>query len=368
MPRRLTSQERRARLQAELDKGHLTVADLQILIDQNTPAADAAEAPTTGQRKVVPASAKDSEFHFNLESVLSFTGAAIVGFGILVLLSFNWTRLTETGQVLATLGTGLFLALSSIFLQPILKKTFYLNLTQLLAALFIGGGIGVFVTNTEPTAPLGLVYAACFGFVSLVYTILDRTYRRGVWLFLGLSYFAAGYTALVIHFLDRYEERYNLLDKRVPQIAFLFLSLFFLQIALRVWSSPRTFFRAVILNLGAIGTMITSFLAIQRYDWSESAAWRGSVLLEHAYAGVFLVFYYVATRLSSKFLLLSTSIGLFVWLNYLLNVRYDLSNNLGVGLIISGLLLILIGFLTYRLGALFPRRRKRPELERTGSS
>jgi hypothetical protein len=303
------------------------------------------------------------EFVFNAETILSFVGGGILLLGLFVLLSSNWSSFNSTGQVMLTLGTGIFVGLSSLFIQPILKKTYILNITQFIAGILLTTGVTVLINNTNPNVADEIVASACFGFLALIYATFDKQYNKGVLTFGWLGFATLSYAFLVGYLLNN--QWSNLNQFRAGYIAVVLISLFYMLVAKLIWNTKKYFFKSLILNMGAVGLMVGLFNSVQKYIKSDfdqynplPDGWQGSVILEHVYGLIFVGFYYLAEKTKSKVLLLSTSIGLFAWLMYMINVRYNLSNNLGISLMISGLVLMAIGYQTYAISKRFQKQKR----------
>lgn len=310
---------------------------------------------TKNPQKNTEAHPDNITFKFNLESILTFVGSFILLIGILIVASFNWDLLSNAGKIFITLGSGVFLAIISILIEYITKRTYILNSIQLISGLLISFGTAIFVDVLGPFAiPRPIVAAIMFGFFAIAYGILDLWKKKGVFTFVWLSFFNIAYWCVLGYlFTNQWE---NLVEYRIPAISAIIMSLIYIGVAGKIWNSSKTFFKAFILNIGAIGAMISTFSLTVKPDYQTGEAFKGSVVGEHLYGLIFVLFYYLAQKTKSKVLLFSTSIGLFVWLMYMINVRYNLSNNLGVSLIIGGLVLIGISFLTVRVGKLFKKK------------
>lgn len=296
----------------------------------------------------------NTAFKFNLESILTSIGSGVLLIGILILASFNWGLLSNTGKIYITLGSGVFLAIVSLLAEFITKKVYLLNSTQIISGLLISFGTAIFIDLIGPFAiPRPIVAAIIFSFFATAYGILDLWKKKGVFTFAWLSFFNIAYWCVLSYlFTNQWE---NMVEYRIPVVAAVVMSLIYIVVAGRIWQTGRTFFKALILNIGAISAMVSIFSLTVKPDLQTDRAFKGSVVGEHLYGLIFIPFYYLAQKTKSKVLLLSTSIGLFVWLMYMINVRYNLSNNLGVSFIIGGLALIGISFLTVRAGRLFKK-------------
>lgn len=298
------------------------------------------------------------EFVFNTESILSFVGGGILLLGITILIGANWSSFGSVGQIVITLGSGVFIALSSIFIQPILKKTIFLYITQIIASFLLLIGVMVFVSNIESHINQSLLAAVCLGYLSIVYGAMDWLFKKGIFTLQWLGFGTLSYGLIVNYFISQNYEIYS--KYRAGESAWLICSVLYLLIAWRLWKGGKTFVKALILNVGAIWTMMSLFSLVQDYNSSYITNIvdknKYYLIAQHIYGLIFIAFYYLAERIKSKVLLLSTSIGLFVWLMYMINVTYGASNNLGVSLIVSGLVLMGVGYQTFSISKRFKKR------------
>ena len=329
-------------IQFALEKGIITKSELEKLLKSNK-----FKQPIKNQKNNLQ---EEKEFTFSLESILSFVGGGVLMLGVLILISSNWNKFDASGQVFVTLGTGVFLALSSFSIQPLLKKTIYLTITQIIASIFLTSGVFVLIQNYPSNMKPELMIGLCFGFLSSVYFIMDRLYKKGILTFQSLGFGTVSYAAVVSYLLS---DVWNFdADYRAPQVAVLLSSIVYLVVAKLIWKSKKVFFKSLILNIGAIACMQALFALVMKaeYDNTDTDTINNiRVVLEHKYGLIFVGFYYLAEKTKSKVLLLSTSIGLFSWLMYMINVRYQLSSNLGITFMIGGLVLLCIGYFAFNL-------------------
>ena len=290
-----------------------------------------------------------NEFKFDSETVLSFVGGAIVLLGVLVIISFNFENFGDIGQVLITLGSGVFLALASMYLHPLFKRSYILNIVQLVASFLTTVGIAVLIGKDVVNIPYSLFAFLLFISVAIIYTALDFSYKKGVFTFIAITNATMAYYSLLSYF-DILE---TFAKYRAWAIAGLVGSIMYILIAKLIWNSERIFFKGLILNLGAMGIIFSLFGLVYYEESGKVGYYNGSTILEHLYLLVLILFYMLASRIQSKILLLITSISLFYYFMYMFIMRYDLSNNLGIGLVLAGGLMVALGYGTYRIGKRF---------------
>jgi hypothetical protein len=297
---------------------------------------------------------KNDGFNFNIETILASVGAVVTFIGVMVLIGLNWDKFSDNGKIFMTLGTGILLGLSSFFTQPLLKKTIYLNITQLLAFVFGMVGVGVWMTVYTPNISPALLVAMVAGLFATIYAVLDRVFKKGVLTFNGLNaaaisiYSGCGY--VITKYLNEYPNDFKLISA-----VSVIIGVVYMIAANATWKSDRYFFKNLILNLGAFNVLYASFMVVIYTDYSENIIWKGSKVGEHLYVLLIIGAYALATKIRSKLLLVVSSLALFVWTMYMLNVRYKVSNNIGVGLIIGGFVLMGVGYLTYLLSKRFSK-------------
>lgn len=325
-----------------LTANKLTPKDLESYLHKDTPESKE------------PVKQDDDSFQFNAESILTFVGGAVFLIGVIILVSFNWGSFSDAGKIFVTFGVGTLLGLSSIFLQPLLKKTYYLNIIQLISAVLLYIGSIVTIGVNYPTGiNYSLALAYIFGYIGIIYFVVNQLVKKGVFTFLWLAYALATYIAVLVYMFENHWQDFA--EQRLPAVLAIIASLFYMFIAYINRNTDKHFFKGLIMNIGAIGLMISTFIAIGYNEFLEGV-WQGSRVLEHVYGLIFIPLYMIAQRVQSKVLLLSTSIGLFYWLMFMLNERYELSNNAGISFIVGGILLMAIGYFTFQYSKIFGKK------------
>ncbi|MCF7865126.1 MAG: hypothetical protein K9M11_01285 [Candidatus Pacebacteria bacterium] len=314
-------------------------------IDQNIVSKDEVIAVATGHTLATTGTADTSDKSSIVPKVLYTIGGVIAVIGVIVLLSNNWNAIGFAGRWLVTVGFGLATFVSAILVY---KKEQYNVLTQVFLTvssitLFIGGFVwinGVATTSWDTANSSLLVSTVLFAIFAVA---LYATHKKILHIILTV-FFTVAYYACVAKFLKGSGfDLYVLKD--VVTYASMILAIGYLMYGSwvkkavednsniasksnRTLSSIYTFlafalFMFAALFLGGFWNFIYAFLAI------------GAVVLS------------INLRTQIGLVITSIAIGIYC---IKISVQYFADSiSFSLALLVSGLLIIALGYLTYYL-------------------
>ena len=283
---------------------------------------------------------------FNLNSVASYIGGMVVLLGISIVIGISWADYSSPVKVLLTLGLGLsFFVLGNLIALKLPLYNFLANTSHFIGGLLIPTGVVVFLSLLQPSSTnsdliLGLTFCA----LGTIYLLSDFIFKKGLPILIATGYLTAGFWSFYNLIISNFDA--SQLPMQISSWTLLFTGLIYLLVALALWSKPRRWFTELCLVGGSLLVGVTTFwlVEVRANCFSSSATicnYTPNPIPEIIYGIIFVPFFILASKIHSRWLLLLTTFGTLVWLIYL-NSRYFLGRvNFGVGLIVSGLIIIL---------------------------
>jgi hypothetical protein len=284
--------------------------------------------------------------------IFYYIGGAIVFLGIAILIRNHWLELTLLAKLLVTLGISLVSYIAGIYINQNTSFKKPADAFFLISALLLP--IGLYVafhenSSTGLTDSLGSLIS-CVSLAAFLasYNVFKRdifilfSIIFGTWFFYAFtSYILAGTTYVYLPHLEEYKTL-------LVGLAYLYIAFLFSGLNVRTWffELEKERHRSFISLLFSIGSLFVLLSTLFLTGWRPNQ----SVVWEILYPLVLLVFFFASVRFRVRSFLTFGSIFLFF---YILKLTYEyFQNSFGwpVALVISGLALVGIGFLSFYLG------------------
>ncbi|MCB9806037.1 hypothetical protein H6775_02635 [Candidatus Nomurabacteria bacterium] len=274
-----------------------------------------------------------------LSTILYYIGGAIVFLGIVVLIWQSWDLLSSTTRILSSFGAGLVAYIVAVILNRHNNLHAVGNAFHLIAGLVLPVGLFVifdsagfditsFGVSATVSAILFVLYLISF---AISRTILFALFNIifGTWFIFSFTSFLVGNSP---QFGDSDFEEYRAM---LVAVSYILLGYSFLKNNLKVLTG-------VLYSFGLVIFFITT-LVLGGYSPEQNMFW------EVAFPILVFIGIWLSVRLRSKSFLTFSSIFLMV---YIIKITSEyFANSLGwpFTLVLSGLLLIVIGFVSLRL-------------------
>ena len=305
----------------------------ELTLEQVIQAYKAGDPTGNQQAEIIPELASKKSYRFNLSTLATYIGGAIIFLGITFVVGVNWSSYSSVLQILLTLGLGLaFYLLACLINYRFPKYSFLANSTHLVGGLLIPIGVLVFLSlSKSSTLDANLILGLCFGALGIMYLLSDWVFKKGLPILIATSYFSISFWGFYSLIVSRFDA--SQLPFRITAIVGFFWGAIYLLLALSLWDKRRRWFSELCLVGGSYIVFISGFWLVESIRYGR--------ITEIIYGIIFVPFFILASKIHSRWLLLLTTFGTLVWLIYL-NSRYFLGRvNFGVGLIVSGLIIIL---------------------------
>ena len=307
-----------------------------------------------------------SKVRFSLPQIISFVGGLIIVIGIAIIITVNWQSFDNISQILVTLGLGIlfFLVANLIWLR--LQVLSYLgNVFHLMSFFLLPLGVFVFLSKLPPTdLNPNLISGLVFAGLTILYLVTDLIFKRGIPVLIATIFATVSYWSF-----------YNLIEinRSTHNYRFIFIvglvsAISYLLLAFGTWNSKRAWFSHCILIFGSLAFLISLFgiiFYIDSYSIQNMTTNKmidtpamGSKIGEYLFGLAFVPFYFLASRINSRWLVFVVTSSTILWTLYL-NSRYFAGQiSFGLNLIISGILIIGISLISILISQYLKKRQQ----------
>lgn len=310
-------------LRAGYERGEITRDDLQALMSRDV------HPEIANQKRGI-----------NIASVLYYVGAAIVLIGLVVFFVQQWDKLSSMLRILVTLGFGIAIFVSGIFLKQAKRFDRVPDAMQVIAGVLLP--VGVFVTLYElgfrggEWGP-GLIFL----FLTIAYAVVYVAYREVVFPLFAIIYGTCATFLLTTSLLGSApifdEMRFAMYRIFAVGVSYILLGYGF-----KV--SPLVKLRTPLYSFGSLFVLVSGiFLG----GWQPNQ----SVFWELIYPLVTFGGMYLALEIRSRIMLIFSAIGLIAYLIKITNEYFSDSLSWPLLLILCGAVIIGVGYLTYYLNS-----------------
>ncbi len=274
---------------------------------------------------------------FSISGVLYYVGAGIAFIGVAIFVGQHWDELSSALRILLTLGAGLALFTSAVFLEVGKKLDRIPDALHFLAGLLIPGGI--FVTLNElgfhgGNFGPGIIFCA----LALFYVVAYRMHHHNLLLAFAIIYGTISFGLLTDSVATQVTMNAgDYISYRIIAVAtsYLFLGYAFRESSRKVLSGILYFFG----GLGVLG----AGMALQGWSPDQSAFW------EVVYPGLVFGALFLSTHLRSKSLLFLGAAFCAGDIFKLTDEYFRDNFSWPLALIFAGFVLIGVGYLTVYL-------------------
>jgi hypothetical protein len=274
-----------------------------------------------------------------IAEVLSYLGGTIIAVGIAILINQNWQTLNTPTQILSTLGAGIAAYIAAVLF---FQRESTRNVSQaffLLAAIILPIGLGVTFRKAGYDISSYPALTSMAGILTALFIISDWLLKGtlftlfsviyGTWLFFILTSWAAGGGPQL--------QAWHFQEYRV-----LLIGLSYVLLGYSFLSTRRKALTGLLYSFGVLG-VLASALALGGYAPNQNIVWE-ALFPALVFGVIFLSIY-----LKSKSFL---TFGALFLMAYIMKLTAEyFSHNLGwpLALVIAGLILIGVGYMTYYL-------------------
>lgn len=280
----------------------------------------------------IPAPQKHSYLHLDITKILYGIGGIIVISGLVFLIMQAWDSFGASAQIMVTLGSAIALYISAVLLTQVKQYGNALSLTLFLISAVIMP-IGIFVTlyHLSPGDNVWLGQIIIAGLPTTLYFFSYNLYKKPLLLLISLLFFTWTLTAFLGYIMDEANITANLAEiwnywALAVGVSYILLGYSFAKTNNRQLSSVLYF-------LGSGASLIAGYaLTFIQDPW---------III---YFLLILSVIYLSTALRSRILLIFGAMALIAHLTHI-SFQY-FANSLGfpLALIISGFLIIGIGY------------------------
>lgn len=285
-----------------------------------------------------------------LADVLSYLGGAIVAIGIAILIATNWDVLSTPVQLLATLGVGLAAYVSAWLLG---QREETANMSQagfLASAIILPIGLSVAFDKAGYDLSLAATQTALSAVLLFIFALTDYLKRQafftlltiifGTWFyFASTSYITAG----APHLLTFHFQEYRVL---LAGLTYILLGYAFS-------ATKRQALTGILYSFGLLG-FLGAALALSGWIPEQNVFW------EVIFPGLVFGVIFLSIHLKSKAFL---TFGALFLIAYIMKLTWEyFSDSLGwpLALVIAGLVLVGVGYLTHYLNKKYLRTSAAP--------
>ncbi|MCK5306882.1 MAG: DUF2157 domain-containing protein [Candidatus Omnitrophica bacterium] len=276
---------------------------------------------------------------WDISKTLYFIGAAIIFIGIWVFACQQWDELNNISKVLLTLGTALACYITGVILIhykkiDLIGQSFYfISMLLMPVGLHVvfdiaGFDIGTYQVQTLISGTLLVCYVLSFiVFKKHLFTIFNIIY--GTWFFFALS----GYLVRINPYFSG--STFNYYRILFVGISYLLLGFFFS-------IKNKAVYSRLLYSAGTLGLLSAAF-ALGGYEPNQNLFW------EIIYPGLIFGLIFLGIYLRTRVFLTFSAIYLFAYICKITFEYFKDSVGWSVSLIIVGMFLIAIGYLTIYL-------------------
>lgn len=281
-----------------------------------------------------------SQKTFNILKIFNYAGGALIFFGIAYFVSANWYTLSDFAKIFSTLGAAIAALIIGVLLQLDQKREEAGSAFFMIAGLILP--VGLFVTFKIYNLPWSvekvelLITFLCLITFSLAYRIWPRTILLLFCVIYAAFFFLSIVDLLIQHFEIYFEDLFEYLGMIIGLSFILFGR--YLELSNRPALTGVLYFMGALLLLGSSFSLSGTFLFGEGYpEWR----WVTAILI--------MLSFILAVPFRSKAFLYLGAIFLVL---YIVDMSYRFARLFGTMgwpliLIITGVLLMVIGYLLY---------------------
>lgn len=283
------------------------------------------------------------KFALDISQILSFVGALIVFLGVSFYVSLQWDTLSDTTQVLITLGGGILAFVLGTILLKKMKLSFVGLSLHVLAALLIPSGIFVWLSKLpQPeTSQIFLILTSVYSLLLVVYLAAFYFFRKSVFIFFSSVWATIVTFSSIFWILSPINLPGDVIMRIVIYTA-IGIALAHILAGKYLDLIGRTLIGKYFISIGSLAIFATTF-ALAQID----KPW------EYLFSLVVLLGFVVSVSLRSRWTLVWSVGFLVIYLFYLTSKYFVDTIGWPIALMILGFCMILVGYGTVRLNQLY---------------
>ncbi len=276
---------------------------------------------------------------FGITEVLSYIGGGIIALGIAILIYQHWDTLNTVAQLTVTLGVGIALYAAAVLLS---QQEHTKNISQafwLASAIVLPIGLGVAFDQAGYDATGRGVVTTIASLLMALFLVSDLVFKKNIFTLFSMIYGTAFFFTLTTLLAGNGPE---LADWHFQEYRVLAVGMTYVLLGYGFLNARRQALTGLLYGFGVLG-FLGAALALGGWSPTQNIIW------EALFPGLVFAIIFLSLHLKSKSFL---TFGALFLMAYIMKLTAEyFSDSLGwpLALVLAGLLLIGIGYITFYL-------------------